>query len=163
MNDTQRLRLQEMIKVNNVEDQTNVIRDLKHSSILKKELENMLSIKEQHGKSKSPEEINNLCAQECSFLFMYYTDIYNKIRKDEIDLTIFNKFLDILKKIEDKEVDQHEGSFLVGTLLKELYVDSAIKKADKFDRENPQEKVEDIPHINISWKDFKKKSYSKNI
>jgi hypothetical protein len=88
---------------------------------------------------------------------MYYTDIYNKIRKDEIDLTIFNKFLVILKKIEDEEVDQHEGSFLVGTLLKEMYIDSAIKKADKFDRENPQENVEEIPHINISWKDFKTK------
>ena len=43
MNDTQRLRLQEMIKVNNVEDQTNVIRELKHSSILKKELQNILN------------------------------------------------------------------------------------------------------------------------
>lgn len=157
MNDTQRLRLQEMIKVNNVEDQTNVIRELKHSSILKKELENMVSIKSKYGNSHSPEELNNLCAKECNFLFMYYTDIYNKIRKDEIDLTIFNKFLDILKKIEDKEVDQHEGSFIVGTLLKEMYIDSAIKKADKFDRENAQEPVEEIPHINISWKDFKTK------
>jgi hypothetical protein len=156
MNDTQRLRLQEMIKVNNVEDQTNTIRELKHSCILKKELDNMLSIKKQHGHSKTTEEINNLCSQECSFLFMYYTDIYNKIRKDEIDLTIFNKFLDILKKIEDEEVDQHEGSFLVGTLLKEMYIDSAIRKADKFDRENPQEIVEEIQHINISWKDYKK-------
>jgi hypothetical protein len=160
MNDSQRLRLQEMIKVNNVEDQTNVIRELKHSSILKNELQNMLAIKEQFGNSKTPEEINNLCAQECSFLFMYYTDIYNKIRKDEIDLTIFNKFLDILKKIEDEEVDQHEGSFLVGTLLKEMYIDSAIKKADKFDRENPQEKHEETPHIDISWKDFKKNIYN---
>jgi hypothetical protein len=160
MNDTQRLRLQEMIKVNNVEDQTNVIRELKHSSILKKELQNMMSIKEKYGNSHSPEEINNLCAQECSFLFMYYTDIYNKIRKDEIDYTIFNKFLEILKKIEDEEVDQHEGSFLVGTLLKEMYIDSAIKKADKFDRENPQEMIEEIPHINISWRDFKKKMYN---
>ena len=59
MNDTQRLRLQEMIKVNNVEDQTNVIRNLKHSCILKRELHNMLSIKEQHGHSKTPEEITN--------------------------------------------------------------------------------------------------------
>ena len=160
MDDNQRLQLQNMIKVNNVEDQTNVIRELKHSSILKKELQNMISIKEKYGNSHSPEEINNLCAQECSFLFMYYTDIYNKIRKDEIDYTIFNKFLEILKKIEDEEVDQHEGSFLVGTLLKEMYIDSAIKKADKFDRENPQEMIEEIPHINISWRDFKKKMYN---
>ena len=58
-------------------------------------------------------------------------DIYNKIRKDEIDMTILLKFLDVLKKIEDNELDQHEGSFEVGKLLKELYVDSALRKAEK--------------------------------
>ena len=46
---------------------------------------------------------------------------------------IFNKFLDVLKRIEDGELDQHEGSFMVGTLLKELYIDSAIKKSEKLD------------------------------
>ena len=55
-----------------------------------------------------------------------YTDIYNKIRKDELDLSILNRFLNVLRNIEDGELDQHEGAFVVGTLLKELYVDSAL-------------------------------------
>jgi hypothetical protein len=41
--------------------------------------------------------------------------------------------LDILKKIEDGQLDQHEGSFMVGTILKDIYVDSALKKAEKLD------------------------------
>ena len=36
---------------------------------------------------------------ECNFLFTYYTDIYNKIRKDEIDLKILFKAFDVLRDI----------------------------------------------------------------
>jgi hypothetical protein len=88
-------------------------------------------------------------------MFSYYTDIFNKVRKDEIDINILNRFLDVLKRIEDGELDQHEGSFLVGTLLKELYIDSALKKAEKLDEKyekSPEPKKADI---NISWKQFK--------
>jgi len=91
----------------------------------------------------------------CGFLFTYYTDIYNKIRKDEIDLSILNKFLNVLRRIEDGEIDQHDGAFIVGTLLKELYVDSALKKADKLNNipdTVPEKKVEPIK---ISWREFR--------
>jgi hypothetical protein len=93
---------------------------------------------------------------ECGFLFTYYTDIYNKIRKDEIDLKILNQFLNILRRIEDGEIDQHEGSFIIGTLLKELYVDSALRKAEKLNQDEEEEIVQPREVVNISWKDFKK-------
>lgn len=157
MDDTQRLQLQNMIKTNNVEDQTQLIRDLKHSIILKRELNNMIMIKAMY--RDDPEKINLECMSECAFLFTYYTDIYNKIRKDEIDINILNEFIDVLKKIEDGELDQHTGSFKVGTILKELYVDSALKKADKLneehDKNNPVTKTQKEP-VNITWKQFKK-------
>ena len=38
MDEKQRLQLQNMIKTNNVEDQTQLIRDLKHSHILQTEI-----------------------------------------------------------------------------------------------------------------------------
>jgi arginine repressor len=38
MNDNQRLQLQNMIKTNNIEDQTELIRSLKHSQIIKNEI-----------------------------------------------------------------------------------------------------------------------------
>ena len=92
---------------------------------------------------------------ECNFLYTYYTDIYNKIKKDEIDLKILNKFLDVLKQIEDGVLDQHEGSFKVGSLLKELYVDSALKKADKLNEQAEQTPEKIKPQKTINWKLYK--------
>ena len=45
MDDKQRLQLSNMIKVNNVEDQTDLIRNLKHSQVLRNEINNMIMIK----------------------------------------------------------------------------------------------------------------------
>lgn len=154
MDDKQRLQLQNMIKANNVEDQTEFIRNLKHSQIIRNEVNNLIMIKARF--RGNDEKIHEEGINECNFLFTYYTDIYNKVRKDEIDIGILNKFLDVLRRIEEGELDQHEGSFLVGTILKELYVDSALKKSEKLN-ENEEPKPEPIkPQQNISWKQFKK-------
>jgi hypothetical protein len=155
MDDKQRLQLQNMIKTNNVTDQTELIRTLKHSQVLSDEVNNMVLVKAKYRGDE--EKIYQECASECNFLFTYYTDIFNKIRKDELDISILHKFIDVLKRIENNELDQHEGSFLVGTLLKELYVDSAIKKGEKLDEKYNNEKVEPKKAIvQISWKQFKK-------
>ena len=145
----QRLKLQDMIKQNNVQDHTERIRELKHSSLLKRDVEKLLELRK-----------NNLldtALEECSFLFTYYTDLFNKIKKDEIDTEILFSFLKVLKKIEDGEMDQHEGSYEVGMLLKKIYVDSALRKADKLN-ENREEKDYKGPQENISWKEWKKKN-----
>ena len=155
MDDKQRLQLQNMIKVNNVEDQTDLIRNLKHSQILRNEINNMIMIKAKY--RGDDEKIAQECMNESNFLFTYYTEIFNKVKKDEIDINLLYQFLDILKKIEDGHLDQHEGSFQVGSILKAIYVDSALKKADKLDVENEKEKVEPKKaNVNISWKQFKK-------
>ena len=155
MDDKQRLQLQNMIKANNVEDQTDLIRNLKHSQVLRNEINNMIMIKAKY--RGDDEKIAQECMNESNFLFTYYTDIFNKVKKDEIDINLLYKFLDILKKIEDGQLDQHEGSFQVGTILKDIYVDSALKKAEKLDAENETEKVEPKKaNVNISWKQFKK-------
>jgi hypothetical protein len=153
MDDKQRLQLQNMIKTNNVEDQTELIRQLKHSVILRNDINNMILIKAKY--RGDDEKIMLECMNQCNFLFTYYTDIYNKIKKDEIDLGILHKFLDVLRKIEDKELDQHEGSFLVGTLLKELYIDSALKKAEKLDENADKTPEPKKPQVQVSWKQYK--------
>jgi hypothetical protein len=159
MNDSQKLQLQKMISANNVEDQTELIRTLKHSHIFKNEINSMMMIKSKY--RGDDEKIKEECMNECGFLFTYYTDLFNKIRKDEIDLSILFEFIEVLRKIEDGELDQHEGSFLVGTLLKKLYIDSALKKANKLDEQYSNEeaapkKLE--PVLSISWKQFKQLS-----
>ena len=110
-------------------------------------------------KAKYPEDQESLHLEgmtECNFLFTYYTDIFNKIRKNEIDIGILNKFLDLLRRIEEGELDQHEGSFLVGSILKELYVDSALKKAEKLDELAEKKEEPKKAEVNISWSQFKK-------
>jgi hypothetical protein len=160
MDTSQRLQLANMIKANNVEDQTDLIRKLKHSVILRNDIEQLLEIKKTY--AGDVEAIQRESMGACPFLFTYYTDIFNKIKKDEIDLTILYKFLDVLAKIENGEVDQHEGSFMVGTLLKELYIDSALKKSEKLDEAAASEKAEQdkqikAPQVKISWREFKGK------
>ena len=155
MDENQRLQLSSMIKTNNVEDQTDFIRNLKHSQILRNEINNMIMIKAKY--RGDDQKIAEECMNESNFLFTYYTEIFNKVKKDEIDINMLYKFLDILKKIEEGQLDQHEGSFQVGTILKDIYVDSALKKAEKLDAANETEKVETKKaNVNISWKQFKK-------
>jgi hypothetical protein len=153
MNDSQKLQLANMIKSNNVEDQTELIRTLKHSNIMREEINNMVLLKAKY--RDDPERIHLECMNDCNFLFTYYTDIYNKIRKDEIDLGMLIKFIDVLRDIENGLLDQHEASFKVGTILKEMYIDSALKKAEKLDKAN-----ESVPEVKkevnkVTWRQFK--------
>jgi len=157
MDDNARLHLQKMIKANNVEDMTGLIRELKHSHLLQNDINALLKLKALF--KNDPDKISQEGMSECGFLFTYYTDIFNKIKKDEIDLSILNRFLNVLRNIEDGEIDQHEGAFVVGTLLKELYVDSALKKADKLNEELENKKLENEikreEPIKISWSEYK--------
>jgi len=154
MDDNQRLHLQKMIAVNNVEDQTGLIRELKHSHILRENVNNLIMLKAKH--LDDSDALNLEAMTECNFLFTYYTDLYNKIRKDEIDLKILFQFIEVLRKIEDGQMDQHEGSYEVGLLLKKIYVDSALRKAEKLNAATGVTEPEyKGPQVDISWKQFK--------
>jgi hypothetical protein len=160
MNDSERLNLQKMIKANDSENNTHMIRNLKHSTKIKDEVDLLLKLKVQYVElaKTNPDEFDSICVNQCSFLFNNYTDIFNKVKKDEMNLTILLRLLNVLHSIEDGAVDQHEGSFEVGKLLKEIYIDSALKKADKLNQENDQD-VDVKPIIeNIKWSDYKKQT-----
>ena len=121
MNEKERLQLNKMIKINNVEDQTNQIRTLKHSSILEKEIKELLILKEKY--REQPEVLLNESIINCNFLYNNYTDIYNRVKKDEINIDLLFHFIHVLSQIEEGIIDQHDGSFMVGKLLKEIYID----------------------------------------
>ena len=155
MDDNQRLHLQKMIAENNVTDQTDLIRELKHSHTLRNEVNTLIMLKAKH--CENADDLHMEAMMECNFLFTYYTDIYNKIRKDEIDLKILFRAFDVLRDIEDGKLDQHEGAFEFGTLLKKIYVDSALKKAEKLNAQTSETEPEyKGPQVNVSWSQFKK-------
>ena len=88
---------------------------------------------------------------------IHIVDIFNKVTANEIDLNMMDQFLNVLSKIENNDIDQHEGSVMVGEILKRIYIDSALKKGEKLDNINKKEKVVIKKPINISWKQYKNK------
>jgi len=158
MNEVERLNLQKMIQANDTEDNTPLIRDLKHSTKILEGVEILLKLKRENPSlaKTNPDKFDSLCVEHCGFLFNHYTDIFNKVKKDEIDLNILLRLLNVLNAIEEGNVDQHEGSFEVGKLLKKIYIDSALRKADKLDEANTEQE-EEKPIEVISWAEFKNK------
>jgi len=158
MNDTQRLQLSKMIKTNDVEDVTSDIRDKKHSILIEKDIDTMIRVKgdNAHLALTDEEQYNTILSTGSPFLYENYTDIFNRIKKDELDLTIMHKFIGILRNIELGEIDQHEGAYMVGKYLKEIYIDSAMKRGEKLDKEysTSSDKSSTVAK-EISWTEYK--------
>tara|TARA_B100000927_G_C16362511_1_gene428087 strand:- start:120 stop:617 length:498 start_codon:yes stop_codon:yes gene_type:complete len=158
LSNNDRLQLDKMLKANDVEDSTELIRRTKHSNKIREDVKQLLNLKKENKKlyNSNFQKFDELAVQKCSFLFNNYTDIYNKVIKDELDINILNKFLAALEQIEDGKLDQHEASVKVGSFLKELYIDSALKVSEKNDSKQKEKKREtEIEYENISWSDYK--------
>ena len=153
MNKEDKLNLKNMVSKYNPVETTDKIRELKHSEKIRENVTTYLELKKKY-KRLSKEQFLNIVQNKCYFLYENYTNIFNKLVKDELDLTILNKFLYILSKIENGEIDQHEGSVMVGNILKELYIDSAIKKDQKMNKYKKVEKKRKAKKI--SWNEYKK-------
>lgn len=153
----ERLNLKKMITESGCDDNTANIRRLKHSVLMRDDIRKLDTLKNTHidMKNNKNDDFIILCQNECEFLYANYTDMFNKLVKDELDLTIMTKLLTVLKLIEDSNVDQHEGSVMVGKILKELYVDSATTKLDKMNMERDGENEPMSVGKAVSWKQFK--------
>jgi len=112
MDDKQRLNLQEMIKAYDADDNTSKIRNLKHSRRIRDDVEKFVNLKKKYSRMMTfePKKFEKLVISHCNFLWTNYTNIFNRIMKDELNLNILRKFIDTLRDIEDGTVDQHEAS-----------------------------------------------------
>jgi hypothetical protein len=156
MNKIDRLNLKKMIETNDVEDCTNQIRSKKHSQYIRKDVLKMIQLKKDY-EYLDNEKFDEMIVSQCNFLFTNYTDIFNRIKKNEINLDTLFEFLNILKNIEDGKIDQHEGAFEVGKILKKMYIDSAIMKSEKLDKDTGNMVVKpQAVGKNISWNQYKK-------
>jgi len=157
MNNEERLNLKRLLEQSNCDDNTKSIQKLKHSVLIRDDIRKIENLKISNSLLKTNDIYGfmELCKDECRFLYDNYTDIFNKSMVDELDLTIMTKLLTILKLIEDKKMDQHEGSVMVGKILKELYIDSALKRIDNLGRENSTDVLESVEPKRISWKEYK--------
>ena len=148
MNKLEKLDLQKMIKANDVVDCTEDIRAKKHSQRIRDDVTKMIDLKKKYARlSKSnPEQFDKMCVSQCNFVFTNYTDIYNKVKKEEINLDTLWQLLNVLKRIEEGDIDQHTGAFEVGKLLKSIYIDGALMKAEKIDKADWKEEHFEAEH-----------------
>ena len=162
MNHTERLNLQKMISDNDVKDYTQEIREKKHSRLLRQDINTMIELKTKYGRLKS-QQVDSILMSKCGFLYNNYTDIFNKLKNNELDVPILLKFVSILESIENGKHDQHSGSYEVGKILKTLYLDSALKQKNMQDlsdkkkrRKQRKQKKPTNTNANLTWAEYKK-------
>ena len=158
MDEKMRLNLKKMINEYNPEQTTDKIRTLKHSQKIREDVGKMILFQKKYSRLEKSKQYKMLAQKHCTFLYNNYTNIFNRLLKKELNMQILDKFLVILKQIEDGNIDQHEGSYMVGNLLKELYIDSALRQ-DKGDKKSIKIRK---PVNNVSWKEWKQE-FSKSI
>ena len=156
----ERIDLKRLLDTNDCENNTEHIRKVKHSLKIQKDVMDLVTLKKSRGTVlKTNQEQFELEAREITpFLYENYADIFKKIMRDEIDFQILAKLLYVLQAIEEEKVDQHEGSVLVGRVLKEMYLDSAVKHSENLDKKYQDEQPVKIPEKLISWKQYKEQT-----
>ena len=162
MNLDERLNLKKMIS-NSQEfvDHTEEIRRVKHSGLLLNSMRDIEKLKRANRdiQLSDPASFEMMCREVAPLMYDLYRDIFRKLVKDEINLAIMVKLIRVLELIEQGQIDQNEGSVMVGKVLKDLYVDSAVREGERLDRERgqPQETVtvQREPAKQISWAQFK--------
>jgi hypothetical protein len=154
MENQENLNLKNLIKEYKYESTTEKIRTLKHSKKIRTDVTNLLNLKKKYNKLNAGTR-RNIIEKQCSFLHQNYTNIFNKVLKDNLDMNLLNKFLVILESIENGKCDQHEASVKVGQILKEIYIDSSIREAKKNDNRKKNKKVKTIKPKKVSWKEYK--------
>jgi len=159
MNNEERLNLKKMLaQSQDYVDHTEDIRRLKHSGLLLDSMRDIEKLKRanQEMRQNEPDKFIELCKTSAPLMYNLYMDLFHKLVKDELNLVIMIRLIRVLEMIEQGQIDQNEGSVMVGKILKELYVDSAVRLGEKLDKEHERE--EDIPAKtepkNISWRSW---------
>lgn len=153
----QSINLDSLLKEYDGENTTEKIRDLKHSRKIRESVTKIVNLKKKYARLDK-KNLRSIMENQCSFLYENYTNIFNKIVNDNLDLNLLHKFLVVLEGIETGKYDQHSASVKVGQLLKEIYIDSAVREANRKDlKHNKNQKKPTFKKAKkISWNEFKK-------
>ena len=88
LDDSGRLNLQEMVKAYDADDNTSKIRDLRHSSLIKNDVERLLNLQNKYARIRKHDykHFERIVISHCNFLWNNYTNIFNRLMKDELDI-----------------------------------------------------------------------------
>lgn len=164
MDESTRLNLSKLVKEYKPEETTQKIRNLKHSDKIKEDIATFVKLKHKYYRLDQNTK-KKMYETQCNFLFTNYTNIFNKLIKEQLNHELLYQFVLLLKKIEDGVLDQHEASVQVGQILKEIYIDSALQERNKREEKenkkgnkkgNKKNKITDGKKIN--WKQWKQQT-----
>ena len=150
MNSEQKHQLDKMIKQNDTVDNTPLIRELKHSAKIRRDVSVIQNIKRRNRSAQFSALDREAQSQNCTFLFQHYPNIYNKLLKNQIQIKVLYRFLDELESVEKGEKNQHEASYQIGLLLKEMYIDKKLDLEKEEKRQTAQ-----VKKVNITYEEFK--------
>ena len=155
----QGLDMKALMESDDYVNNTDRIRELKHSEKILEDIGKLCEIRKKHPNMQMMDEqgYNELCRNTTPFLYNHYTDIFNKVVKDELNMEMMVRFIFILKQIEEGVIDQYDASVKVGTILKEMYVDSAMRRGDNLDKLHESEAPTFVEPVKMSWAEFKNK------
>lgn len=152
MNDEERIHLSKLISTYDTEDTTSKIRTLRHSKPIMEAVIGIQRMKKQYDRIRKDnfKYFEEIAISKFNFLYSHYSDIFTRLLKDEIDINILSKLLMVLSYIEESKLDQHEASYQVGLLLKQLYIDPTLDAATQTADETKRK-----PKHDISWNEYK--------
>jgi len=165
MNSTDKESLQKVLKgfEDKYEDNTAYIREEKRSSRLRDDILQMERLKRSYSGDKTSQEFRDLCATECPYMFNEYSLIFNKQIKDVLDLKLMFRTLEVLRQIEIGQINQEEGSVLVGKMFADMYLDAAKREGELLDAERGETRPDPIEGLSLSWKQFKGRSQTTSL
>ena len=143
MDKNERQILEKMIKESDFVDNTHIIRNMKNSDLIKNDVNKLLKLKQKYGSVSDLDIYKKMAQVECGFLYKNYKPIFEKLIDNKLELGVMLVLIKTLKKIEDGELDQNEGSVEVGKILKQIYIDKVIV----------EERKEEEP--TLSWNTYK--------
>jgi hypothetical protein len=155
IDDQTRLNFDKMMREEGVQNNTSKIRTLKHSKKIREQVSTIMGIRNKYQRLDK-DLMNRMIDSKCGWLVQNYSNLFIKLKKNQLNLQILNNFLNTLSQIEDGDIDQHEGSVKVGQLLKKLYIDSALKSKKQIeDKERKKKKKVYKKPKKLSWKEYK--------
>ena len=161
MSATERVLLNRMVTEQGVTDQTALIRHLKHSGLFRKEIAALTELladrdrRRAEGEEVSDEMFDMEVMYHCNFLHRYYTDLYHKIARRDMNMELLGHLIDELERIENGEFDMHDGAYRVGKLTQKIYMESALKESARRDAEIQASIHGDKPHRALTYRQYK--------
>jgi hypothetical protein len=156
------LDMDKLMKNADTAGNTQRIRALRHGRKIQAQVRLLQELKVSHKDMAlmDPAKYDRMVHSHCDFLWSNYMMIFNRLLRDEIDVDILNRFIETLIQVEDGEMDEFDASVKVGGILKELYLDSAIKRKEKQEDKDKLLQAAEAgkkrrPARDISWSQFK--------